>query len=123
MLRRLMDSRTTIEFVDGQNDVGTVRIDPAQLEQVIMNLALNARDPMPEGGVVRIVLERLRVTGARVVRVAQNSREGAPRGSARPQCNRSCNRSCTQQAVRPLLTSRAADETLTPGAHAPPPIR
>ena len=32
MLRRLMDSRTTIEFVDGQNDVGTVRIDPAQLE-------------------------------------------------------------------------------------------
>jgi two-component system cell cycle sensor histidine kinase/response regulator CckA len=31
-----------------------VRIDPTQLDQVIMNLALNARDAMPEGGAMRI---------------------------------------------------------------------
>ena len=32
------------------NDLGTVKADPGQIEQVIMNLALNSRDAMPHGG-------------------------------------------------------------------------
>lgn len=49
MLRRLIGEH--IELVcskDGQ--VGRVKADPGQIEQVIMNLAVNARDAMPEGG-------------------------------------------------------------------------
>ncbi|MEE8390127.1 MAG: response regulator, partial [Anaerolineae bacterium] len=38
-----------------------VNADPDRLQQVIMNLALNARDAMPEGGELRIELERVQV--------------------------------------------------------------
>lgn len=41
------DVEVGLEVVPGQT---SVRVDPAQLEQVILNLALNARDAMPQGG-------------------------------------------------------------------------
>jgi nitrogen-specific signal transduction histidine kinase/CheY-like chemotaxis protein len=49
LLRRLMDER--IDMVTRvKDDLGKVKADPAQVEQVIMNLVVNARDAMPEGG-------------------------------------------------------------------------
>jgi len=54
LLRRLIDDN--IEMVTRvQHDLGKVKADPAQIEQVIMNLVVNARDAMPNGG--RLVLE------------------------------------------------------------------
>src|SRR5687767_550094 len=53
MLRRLIGS--DIELVTAPSDVlDQVKADPGQIEQVIMNLIVNARDAMPDGGQLSI---------------------------------------------------------------------
>ncbi len=52
-LPRLIGEDIEFSFTPGE-ELGRVRIDPVQLEQVLMNLAANARDAMPQGGHLRI---------------------------------------------------------------------
>src|SRR5579864_4553539 len=49
MLRRLIGEHIELRIVAGP-DLARVHADPGQLEQVIMNLAVNSRDAMPQGG-------------------------------------------------------------------------
>jgi two-component system, cell cycle sensor histidine kinase and response regulator CckA len=49
MLRRLMGEKIDVVFMPGPG-IGKVKIDAAQLEQAIVNLAMNSRDAMPKGG-------------------------------------------------------------------------
>jgi len=53
MLRRIIGEDMGFEFLPAA-DLANVRVDPGQIEQVIMNLAINARDAMPEGGKLTI---------------------------------------------------------------------
>ncbi len=53
MLRRVIPENIDLQFELGP-DLGRAEIDPSQLEQIVMNLALNARDAMPAGGSLAI---------------------------------------------------------------------
>ena len=54
MLRRLIGGHIELEVLPGAR-LGRVTVDPGQVEQIVMNLAVNARDAMTEGG--RVVIE------------------------------------------------------------------
>jgi len=53
MLRSLISENIELK-TDLADDLAAARADPNQIEQVIMNLAINARDAMPDGGTVMI---------------------------------------------------------------------
>ena len=58
LLRRLMDEDIEMLTV-ADKPVGAIKADPGQIEQVIMNLVVNARDAMPGGG--RLIVETANV--------------------------------------------------------------
>ena len=53
MLQRLLGPGASLE-TDLDPELGKVLADPAQIEQALVNLVLNAREAMPEGGLLRI---------------------------------------------------------------------
>src|SRR5262249_39156785 len=60
IIRRLLGDSIKVESVLDPK-VWTVRADPGQLEQVLLNLAINARDAMPRGGALRIATRNVEV--------------------------------------------------------------
>jgi signal transduction histidine kinase len=75
MLRRLI--REDIQVVSSlQEGLGSVKADPGQIEQVVLNLAVNARDAMPAGG--KLIIETRNV---RLDESYARSRPGVQSGS------------------------------------------
>ena len=71
MARRLLGEHIEVILQLGP-DTGRVRVDPAQLEQVLLNLAVNARDAMPGGG--RLTIETSDVTLHAILAAGQPDR-------------------------------------------------
>ncbi len=73
MLRRLIKENIQFSFVlDSQLD--WVKADPGQIEQIILNLVVNARDAMPNGGTLRIQTKNVEKSAAQAGPGASPSR-------------------------------------------------
>jgi PAS domain S-box-containing protein len=62
MLRRLIGEHVELSFRLGET-VGHVKADPSQIEQVILNLAANAQDAMPDGGTLTVETTAMYLAG------------------------------------------------------------
>jgi two-component system cell cycle sensor histidine kinase/response regulator CckA len=60
LLGRTLPEHIAIRLDHGGGEY-TVNADPTRMQQMVMNLAVNARDAMPEGGVLSFALERITV--------------------------------------------------------------
>lgn len=58
MLRRLLGEDIELHTLQSNENV-VVKVDPVQVEQVVLNLAINARDAMPQGGKLEIEAKRV----------------------------------------------------------------
>jgi CheY-like chemotaxis protein len=67
MLQRLLGEDIHLE-ADLHPELGKVKIDPGQIEQVIVNLAVNARHAMPSGGHLTLCTVPLEITAGRPAR-------------------------------------------------------
>ncbi len=105
VLRRLIRENIALR-VDAQSWPLTVLADPGQLDQVVLNLALNARDAMPDGGELSI---------------SAGSRTSMPGRPMRSACGRHCHVSVSDTGVgmdsdtqarvfEPFFTTKAAGE-------------
>ncbi len=61
LLNRLVGEKISLTL-DHDPGLSPIRADKRQLEQVLMNLVVNARDAMPEGGTIRIETENVELT-------------------------------------------------------------
>ena len=69
ILQRLAGDSVTVEVHLAGAPV-RVRVEPGQLEQVILNLVVNGRDAMPSGGTVTIAVESIAIDGGNARRYA-----------------------------------------------------
>ncbi|OFV90493.1 MAG: hypothetical protein A3G76_02250 [Acidobacteria bacterium RIFCSPLOWO2_12_FULL_65_11] len=72
MLRRLIGREVELEIIDCARSP-TVRADSGQIEQVVLNLAINARDAMPEGGRLTVRVDQVHLDEAAALALVEGN--------------------------------------------------
>jgi len=72
MLQRLLGEHITLH-VESAPALPLVKADPGMMQQIVLNLAVNARDAMPNGGELKIVLRAEQVTSPESTQQTQNA--------------------------------------------------
>jgi two-component system, cell cycle sensor histidine kinase and response regulator CckA len=63
LLERIIPENITVDFIEG-HELGTIRADRRQVEQVLMNLCINGRDALSHGGLITIETENVVINGS-----------------------------------------------------------
>jgi CheY-like chemotaxis protein len=67
MLRRLLGEQITFEY-SGKDGLPLIEADPGMIEQVVLNLCVNARDAMPKGGRLRVGTDFVELAASQLTR-------------------------------------------------------
>lgn len=79
ILSRLLPKRITLKIQPAESAIPKVKIDPSAMEQVLLNLVVNAKDSMPEEGVILVKVELEGSSSRRSVVVSvRDSGQGIP---------------------------------------------
>ncbi len=107
-LRRLIRENISFEF-DADPDISNIRVDRAQFQQVLMNLAINARDAMPGGGTLAIETRNVEIG----LDFRESGRQLAPGGYVRLTCSdtgQGMNETTLQHIFEPFFTTKGEDQ-------------
>lgn len=74
MLQRILGSATTLTICTSPNPI-FVKADPSQIEQIIIHMAVNAHEAMPDGGHLTIETDRLNLTKFEAAQLEANLSE------------------------------------------------
>ncbi len=85
MLRRLIGEHIRLETRLDAGE-GAVHVDLGQLEQVILNLAVNARDAMPAGGTLRLIAESVEIAAGEAAELLPGPISGSSWRTPAPAC-------------------------------------
>ncbi|RAK58010.1 ATP-binding protein [Phenylobacterium deserti] len=100
LLERSVGPNVRVEF-EAAPDLPAARVDPAQLELAVLNLAVNARDAMPSGGALRISADQ---------RLADPKTDGLPEGRyvriAVSDTGQGMDPVTLQRAIEPFFTTK-----------------
>jgi PAS domain S-box-containing protein len=109
MLSRLLGEHVRLD-VDFGETIGRIEADPVQVEQVIVNLVINARDAMPTGGILRLGMDEVDIGQAETGELDADVGHGRYVRLAVADTGEGMDERTQQQIFEPFFTTKPAGE-------------